>query len=76
MAYHGLAAAPVQIGRGLHYMGPEPTYGVLDASRARRDLGLVIDPDPGRGIALFAAALRVMARESEPGAGGPPRGRR
>jgi UDP-glucose 4-epimerase len=50
--------ARLHIGRGLHYMGPEPTYGVLDSSRARRDLGLVIDPDPARGIRLFAAAPR------------------
>ncbi|MGH2896820.1 MAG: NAD-dependent epimerase/dehydratase family protein, partial [Solirubrobacteraceae bacterium] len=50
--------ARLQIEGGLHYMGPEPTYGVLDPARARRDLGLVIDPDPSRGIRLFAAALR------------------
>jgi hypothetical protein len=56
-AYSG---ARIDIGPGLHYMGDEPTYGVLDVSRAREDLGLVIDPDPVRGARLFEAGLAEL----------------
>jgi UDP-glucose 4-epimerase len=56
-AYPG---ARIEIGPGLHYMGEEPTYGVLDVTRAREDLGLIIDPDPVRGARLFEAALSEL----------------
>ena len=52
--------ARLEIGPGLRYMGDEPTYGVLDAARAGIDLGLRIDPDPRRGVLLFAQALRAL----------------
>lgn len=41
-------------------MGEEPTYGVLDATRAREDLDLAIDPDPGRGARLFERGLSEL----------------
>jgi UDP-glucose 4-epimerase len=57
VAYPG---ARIDIGSGLHYMGEEPTYGVLDVTRARQDLGLIIDPDPVRGARLFEAGLAEL----------------
>jgi UDP-glucose 4-epimerase len=54
--------AQLDIGPGLQYMGTEPTYGVLDATRARRDLGFDADPDPVRGAALFDRALAELRR--------------
>ncbi|HEY7630495.1 MAG TPA: NAD-dependent epimerase/dehydratase family protein [Thermoleophilaceae bacterium] len=54
--------AQIEIGPGLHYMGEEPTYGVLDVTRAREDLGLRADPDPARGIRLYAAGLEELDR--------------
>lgn len=53
--------ARIAVGPGLAYMGEEPAYGVLDATRAREDLGLVIDPDPVRGARLFAQELAELA---------------
>jgi UDP-glucose 4-epimerase len=52
--------ASIEVGSGLHYMGPEPTYGVLDVARARADLGFSADPDPGRGVRLYADALAAL----------------
>jgi UDP-glucose 4-epimerase len=54
--------ARIAVGPGLHYMGDEPTYGVLDPSRAREDFGLEIDADPARGVRLFARALAELQR--------------
>jgi UDP-glucose 4-epimerase len=54
------AGARVDIGPGLHYMGEEATYGVLDATRAREDLGLDIDPDPVRGARMFERGLSEL----------------
>jgi UDP-glucose 4-epimerase len=53
--------ARLEVGPGLHYMGEEPTYGVLDPSLARTDLGFVADPDMVRGVRLFRAALAELA---------------
>jgi UDP-glucose 4-epimerase len=52
--------ARIEVGPGLHYMGEEPTYGVLDPTRAREDFGLELDPDPARGARLFAQALATL----------------
>jgi UDP-glucose 4-epimerase len=46
----------VAVGPGLAYMGAEPTYGVLDVTRARAALGFAADPSVARGVALFAEA--------------------
>lgn len=54
------AGARIDIGPGLHYMGEEPTYGVLEVTRAREDLGLVIDPDPVRGAWRFEQGLAEL----------------
>ncbi|HEY2600714.1 MAG TPA: NAD-dependent epimerase/dehydratase family protein [Thermoleophilaceae bacterium] len=56
--------APIEIGPGLRYMGDEPTYGVLDITRAGEDLDFGPDPDPARGIELYAAGLEELARSS------------
>ena len=53
-------AAQLEVGPGLGYMGDEPTYGVLDVTRAGEDLGFSADPDPARGIALYAAELEEL----------------
>jgi hypothetical protein len=45
-------------------MGDEPTYGVLDITRAGEDLDFGPDPDPARGIELYAAGLDELARSS------------
>ena len=61
----GRPGSRVEVGPGLRYMGEEPTYGVLETTRARLDFGLTIDPDPARGVALFErrlAAIRAAAR--------------
>lgn len=52
-------AARLSVGPGTHYMGTEPTYGVLDPSRARADLGFTADPDVLRGVRLFDEARRA-----------------
>ena len=48
--------ASVEVGPGLRHMGPDLTYGVLDVTRAREDLGFAADADPARGVRLFADA--------------------
>ena len=53
--------ARLEVGPGLHYMGPEPTYGVLDPSRARATLGFRADPGMARGVRLFREALAELA---------------
>lgn len=55
-------AASLAVGPGLRYMGVEPTYGVLDATRARADFGFSADPDPARGARLFEQALAALNR--------------
>jgi UDP-glucose 4-epimerase len=56
--------ATIELGPGLRYMGDEPTYGVLDITRAREDLDFNADPDPVRGIELYAAGLEELARSA------------
>ncbi|HEY1597917.1 MAG TPA: NAD-dependent epimerase/dehydratase family protein [Thermoleophilaceae bacterium] len=55
-------AASFEIGPGLHYMGEQPTYGVLDITRAREDLGFRPDPGPARGVRLYAEGLAELER--------------
>jgi UDP-glucose 4-epimerase len=57
-------AASLEVGPGLRYMGEEPTYGVLDSTRAREDLGFHADPDPARGVRLYAEGLEELGRSS------------
>jgi UDP-glucose 4-epimerase len=54
--------ARIYVGPGLRYMGDEPTYGVLDPTRAREDFGLELDPDPTRGVKLFTQALSALSQ--------------
>jgi UDP-glucose 4-epimerase len=49
--------ASIEIGPGLDYMGPGFTYGVLDATLAREEIGFIADGDPASGTRRFAAAL-------------------
>jgi UDP-glucose 4-epimerase len=48
--------ASADVGPGVRPMGPDLTYGVLDVTRARDDLGFSADADPARGVRLFADA--------------------
>jgi UDP-glucose 4-epimerase len=49
--------ASIEIGPGLDYMGPGFSYGVLDATLAREEIGFIADGDPASGTRRFAAAL-------------------
>ncbi|MEU5930592.1 NAD-dependent epimerase/dehydratase family protein [Streptomyces antimycoticus] len=58
-------SADITIGRGFEYLGIGPVHGVMDITRARRDLGYEPEFDLASGVADYAESLARLGIEPQ-----------